>query len=321
MVLDGTLTLGELDRVHPLPQLVLRADPAAGAAVQHVPAGPGRRHQARELLATPPVGREKPRRRARCRRSRARSRSTDVSFGYDPASRCSTTSTSTSRPGETIALVGPTGAGKSTIAKLRHPLLRPDRRARCSIDGHDLRDVTLRLAAPPARRRARRSRSCSPAPSRDNIAVRPARRHRRRGRSRPCGAVGLADLIDAPARGARHAGPRARRLAVVGRAPAHRARPRLPRRARACWCSTRRRRTSTCKSETQGRAGARRGARGPHRDHRRPPPVHRDAGRPHRRRRRRPDRRARLARRAVAASGRYAEMYATWTSHMEPSAG
>ena len=33
--------------------------------------------------------------------------------------------------GQTVALVGATGAGKTTLAKLIVPLLRPDRRARC----------------------------------------------------------------------------------------------------------------------------------------------------------------------------------------------
>lgn len=43
--------------------------------------------------------------------------------------------------GETIALVGPTGAGKSTLAKLIARFYDPDAGA-VLIDGHDLRDVT-----------------------------------------------------------------------------------------------------------------------------------------------------------------------------------
>lgn len=45
-------------------------------------------------------------------------------------------------PGETFALVGPTGAGKSTIAKLVTRFYDPQA-GRVLIDGHDLRDVTL----------------------------------------------------------------------------------------------------------------------------------------------------------------------------------
>ncbi len=45
-------------------------------------------------------------------------------------------------PGETFALVGPTGAGKSTIAKLVTRFYDPEE-GRVSIDGHDLRSVTF----------------------------------------------------------------------------------------------------------------------------------------------------------------------------------
>ena len=46
------------------------------------------------------------------------------------------------RPGETFALVGPTGAGKSTIAKLIIRFYDPTE-GRITIDGWDLRDITL----------------------------------------------------------------------------------------------------------------------------------------------------------------------------------
>jgi len=45
-------------------------------------------------------------------------------------------------PGETVALVGSTGAGKSTLAKLVARFYDPDKGA-VSIDGHDLRSVTM----------------------------------------------------------------------------------------------------------------------------------------------------------------------------------
>ena len=56
------------------------------------------------------------------------------------ARRCSTGSTSTSPPGTTVALVGQTGAGKSTIAKLIARFYDV-REGRITIDGHDVRDV------------------------------------------------------------------------------------------------------------------------------------------------------------------------------------
>ncbi len=46
------------------------------------------------------------------------------------------------RPGETVALVGPTGAGKTTIVNLL-PRFYDVTRGHVLIDGHDIRDVTL----------------------------------------------------------------------------------------------------------------------------------------------------------------------------------
>ena len=70
-------------------------------------------------------------------------------------------------PGETFSLVGATGRGKSTIAKLVTRFYDPTA-GRVLIDGHDLRDVTFeslrrQLGVVP------RSRSSSAGPSRDNI--------------------------------------------------------------------------------------------------------------------------------------------------------
>jgi ATP-binding cassette subfamily B protein len=46
------------------------------------------------------------------------------------------------QPGETVALVGPSGAGKTTIAMLV-PRIHEVVRGHVSVDGHDVRDVTL----------------------------------------------------------------------------------------------------------------------------------------------------------------------------------
>ncbi|WP_231954796.1 ABC transporter ATP-binding protein [Actinoplanes derwentensis] len=66
----------------------------------------------------------------------------DMTFGYDPARPVLRDVTLRIAPGETIACVGPTGAGKSTLAKLVARLYDPDSGS-ILIDGHDLRDVTL----------------------------------------------------------------------------------------------------------------------------------------------------------------------------------
>jgi ATP-binding cassette, subfamily B, bacterial len=65
-----------------------------------------------------------------------------VTFGYDPARPVLRDVDLTIAPGETFALVGQTGAGKSTIAKLVTRFYDPTA-GRVLVDGYDLRDVTL----------------------------------------------------------------------------------------------------------------------------------------------------------------------------------
>jgi ATP-binding cassette, subfamily B, bacterial len=66
----------------------------------------------------------------------------EVSFGYDPAVPVVHDVSLRIAPGETVAFVGPTGAGKSTLAKLIVRFYDPTR-GRVLIDGHDLASVTL----------------------------------------------------------------------------------------------------------------------------------------------------------------------------------
>jgi ATP-binding cassette subfamily B protein len=65
-----------------------------------------------------------------------------VDFGYVPGRPVLRGVDLRIAPGETVACVGPTGAGKSTMAKLVTRFYDPQA-GRILIDGHDLRDVTL----------------------------------------------------------------------------------------------------------------------------------------------------------------------------------
>jgi ATP-binding cassette subfamily B protein len=65
-----------------------------------------------------------------------------VSFAYNPGQPVIEEVNLTVSPGETVAFVGPTGAGKSTLAKLVTRFYDPTI-GRVLIDGHDLRDVTM----------------------------------------------------------------------------------------------------------------------------------------------------------------------------------
>jgi ATP-binding cassette, subfamily B, beta-glucan exporter len=65
-----------------------------------------------------------------------------VTYRYGPGAQGAFDLDFEVRPGETIALVGPTGAGKSTTLALLQRLRDPDA-GRILLDGRDLRDITL----------------------------------------------------------------------------------------------------------------------------------------------------------------------------------
>ena len=67
----------------------------------------------------------------------------DVSFSYEPGQAVLEDIDLLALPGQTVALVGPTGAGKTTIASLIMRFYEPDR-GRILIDGYDLQHVTQR---------------------------------------------------------------------------------------------------------------------------------------------------------------------------------
>lgn len=65
-----------------------------------------------------------------------------VSFSYDPRSPVLKDLSFEARPGELVAFVGPTGAGKTTMINLLHRFYDPTE-GRITVDGQDLRDVTV----------------------------------------------------------------------------------------------------------------------------------------------------------------------------------
>ncbi|HMK88365.1 MAG TPA: glucan ABC transporter ATP-binding protein/ permease [Methylocystis sp.] len=66
----------------------------------------------------------------------------NVSFSYDGKRKAVSEVSFAARPGETIALVGATGSGKSTTLSLLHRVFDPIE-GRVTIDGVDIRDMTL----------------------------------------------------------------------------------------------------------------------------------------------------------------------------------
>jgi subfamily B ATP-binding cassette protein MsbA len=69
-------------------------------------------------------------------------RAENICFAYDPRSPVLSNLSFEAKPGELIALVGPTGAGKTTVINLLHRFYDPTE-GRLTIDGHDLRHVSV----------------------------------------------------------------------------------------------------------------------------------------------------------------------------------
>ena len=213
-----------------------RALPAAAAARRAVPRerrrARGRRAAARRCSTR--------RRRSRAggagappsparRAGPARGRLVRLSRAAGPRAR--RRSTSSSRPGETVALVGPSGAGKSTVASLLLRLAEPTA-GRVTVGGVDLAEcdaAAWRRAASPGCRSGRRS-SAAPSPTTSGSAIRGAPDERVREAAELAGADAfVAALPD----GLRDGRRRRRPAALGGRAPADRARARVPARRAA----------------------------------------------------------------------------------------
>ena len=147
----------------------------------------------------------------------------DVSFSYDGKRPAVEDLSFTALPGQTVALVGPTGAGKSTAIALLHRAFDPQS-GFIRIDGMDVRGLEARGASPQHRRgvpggAAVRSLDRGQSPGRQ------ARRHagRDENRGRPCPGAGIHRASRARLR---HQCRRTRTHAVRRRAPATVDRPR-----------------------------------------------------------------------------------------------
>ena len=69
-------------------------------------------------------------------------RAEHVSFAYDPRQPVLTDVSFEAKPGELVAIVGPTGAGKTTVMNMLHRFYDPTE-GHITIDGQDLRQVTM----------------------------------------------------------------------------------------------------------------------------------------------------------------------------------
>lgn len=140
-VLEGRLTAGEiLVFISYLESLYgpLSSITYTTSTLQHAAASAER---IAEVLETSPDVPERP--DARDVRLRGLVRFDGVTFGYEPGRTVIRDVSLEVSPGEVVAIVGPTGAGKTTFVNLVLRFFDPWT-GRVSIDGHDLRDLRLR---------------------------------------------------------------------------------------------------------------------------------------------------------------------------------
>ena len=289
---------GRLHRVLHVPADADRADADARRRARH---GAARDRVGRAAAGDPrPRAADRERRRAALPAGRGRVELRDVTFGYGDGPDALRDVSLAVEPGSTVALVGATGSGKTTLVQLL-PRLYDPRSGAVLIDGADVRDVDV-----VALRRAIAVVDDDPFLFSDTVAgniayARPdaSREEIERAAERAQAAGFIAEL---PGR-LRHARRRARADAERRPAPADRDRAGVPR--RPADPGPRRRDLlgrRHDRARDQGRA-----ARGDARAHDvrdRPPALDDRAGRRHRRARARPRARARHARRVADASRR-----------------
>jgi ATP-binding cassette subfamily B protein len=141
-VLDGRLTLGELlvvlayvGQIHsPLEEI--------GQMLSQMQISLANAERAIEVLDTPIEIQDRPGARPLAHVD-GEVALEHVGFAYSNGQPVLRDVSFTARPGEVVAIVGPTGAGKTTIASLITRFYDPDA-GRVTLDGHDIRDLTIR---------------------------------------------------------------------------------------------------------------------------------------------------------------------------------
>lgn len=141
LVLQGSMTTGGFVAYLLLAGVFVRPIEKIAAVLETYPKGIAGFRRYLELLATEPDVADRPGAQAAPRLS-GHVRFEDVSFGYDPERPVLRGLSFEARPGETLAFVGPSGAGKTTALALLPRFYEPTS-GRVSVDGIDVADLTL----------------------------------------------------------------------------------------------------------------------------------------------------------------------------------
>ncbi len=140
-VIDGAMTPGDLFAFVLFAGILIGPFGSIARVVSQMKEGQGALQRVFELLDTTPEVTDSPDARA-LPDMRGHITFSHVSFAYEPQRPVLTNLSFDVHPGETVAIVGPTGAGKSTIVNLLHRFYDPVEGC-ITIDNQDLRHVHM----------------------------------------------------------------------------------------------------------------------------------------------------------------------------------
>lgn len=140
-VIDGTVTPGDLFAFVLFAGILIGPFSAAARVFTQIKEAQGATQRVFEILDAQPDIHDRPDAQPLVT-VEGHVRMENVTFGYDPRYSVLSNLSFEAKPGELVALVGPTGAGKTTVINLLHRFYDPIE-GRLTIDGRDLRDVTL----------------------------------------------------------------------------------------------------------------------------------------------------------------------------------
>jgi glucan exporter ATP-binding protein len=141
LLFRGLATLGDIVMFMSFATLLVQKLDQAVSFVNKIFMDAPRLKEFFEVLDTDPAVRDRPH-AIDVGRVEGRVTFEDVSFSYDGKRPAVADLDFVAKPGDVIALVGPTGAGKTTALALLHRVFDPQ--SGCiRIDGHDLRDIKL----------------------------------------------------------------------------------------------------------------------------------------------------------------------------------
>ena len=140
-VIDGSMTPGDLLAFLLFAGILIGPFGSAARLFSQIKEAQGAMQRVFELLDTQPEMTDHPQART-LYTIKGHVKFSGVDFSYDPRQAVLKNLSFEVQPGELVALVGPTGSGKSTIANLLHRFYDPSAGS-ITLDGHDLREVTL----------------------------------------------------------------------------------------------------------------------------------------------------------------------------------